>query len=60
MNDKELFGTVEFSVSAGFVPWGDPGEYVHTIKGTAIVLQDMEGKDEAGETRSNSLAPPRR
>lgn len=49
MNDKDLFGTVEFSVSAGLVPWDDPGEYVHTITGTAIVLQDLEGEEEAGE-----------
>ena len=49
MDDRELFGTVDFSVSTGLAPWGDPGEYVHTIKGTAIVLQDMEGEDEAGE-----------
>jgi hypothetical protein len=49
MNDKEFFGTVDFSVSAGLVPWGDPGEYVHTITGTAIALQDAEVEDEAGE-----------
>jgi hypothetical protein len=49
MNDKEFFGTVDFSVSAGLVPWGDPGEYVHTVTGTAIVLQDVEVEDEAGE-----------
>lgn len=49
MNDKDLFGTVEFSVSAGLVPWGDPGQYVHTIKGTAIVQQDLEDEDKAGE-----------
>jgi hypothetical protein len=49
MNDKEFFGTVDFSVSAGLVPWGDPGEYVHTITGTAIALQDVEVEDEAGE-----------
>ncbi len=48
MDDKEVFGTVDFSVSAGLTPWGDPGEYVHTIKGTVIVLQDPEGEDEAG------------
>ena len=36
MTDKEFFGTVEFSVSAGIVPWGDPGEYVHTVAGKVL------------------------
>ncbi len=49
MNDKNFLGTVEFSVSAGLVPWSDPGEYVHTITGTAIALQDLEDEHEVGE-----------
>ncbi len=31
------------------MPWGDPGEYVHTIQGTAIVQQYLGDEDEAGE-----------
>jgi hypothetical protein len=42
MNDDELFGTVDFSVSAGLVPWGDPSEYVHTITGRALDLNEDE------------------
>jgi len=42
MTDKEFFGTVEFSVSAGLVPWGDPGEYVHTVTGKAFDLNENE------------------
>lgn len=49
MNDNEFSGTVEFSVSAGLVPWRDPGEYVHSITGTAIVLDAIESGHEAGE-----------
>jgi len=49
MNDNEFSGTVDFFVSAGLVPWCDPGEYVHKITGRAIVVDDIEGEYEAGE-----------
>ena len=42
MTDKEFLGTVEFSVSAGLVPWGDPGEYVHAVTGKALDLNENE------------------
>ena len=42
MSDEEVFGTVEFLVSAGLVPWNDPGEYVHTITGKALDLNEEE------------------
>ncbi|MBP89730.1 MAG: hypothetical protein CMJ64_24000 [Planctomycetaceae bacterium] len=41
MND-EFHGTVNFSVSAGLVPWGDPSEYVHPVTGTALDLNEDE------------------
>ena len=40
MSHEEFYGTVSFSVSAGLVPWGDPGEYVHEVTGTAIDLNE--------------------
>ena len=49
MTDKEFFGTVEFSVSAGLVPWGDPGEYVHTVTGKIIVYSETDEEIEVGE-----------
>ena len=41
MNDSGVFGSVEFSVSVGLVPWRDPSEFVHHIVGTAI---DADGR----------------
>jgi len=49
MSHEGFSGTVDFSVSAGLVPWCDPGEYVHIITGKAIALDDIEGEYEAGE-----------
>ena len=40
MSEEEFSGTVDFSVSAGFITWGDPGEYVHSVTGKALDLDD--------------------
>jgi hypothetical protein len=42
MSQDDFSGTVNFAVSAGLVPWGDPSEYVHTITGKALDLDDEE------------------
>ena len=42
MSNYEFSGTVNFTVSAGLVPWGDPGEYVHTVTGKALDLNEDE------------------
>jgi hypothetical protein len=42
MSDDEFYGAVNFSVSAGLVPWGDPSEYVHTVTGKALDLNEAE------------------
>ncbi len=42
MSHDEFYGTVNFSVSAGLVPWGDPSEYVHTVTGKALDLNEDE------------------
>ncbi len=42
MSHEEFYGTVNFSVSAGLVPWGDPSEYVHTVTGKALDLNEDE------------------
>ena len=42
MNDEEVFASVDFSVSAGLVPWGDRGEYVHEVTGKALDLNEEE------------------
>lgn len=42
MSDDEFYGAVNFSVSAGLVPWGDPSEYVHTVVGKALDLNEDE------------------
>ncbi len=42
MSNDDFSATVNFSVSAGLVPWGDPGEYVHTVTGRALDLNDNE------------------
>ena len=42
MSHEEFHGTVNFSVSAGLVPWGDPSEYVHTFVGKALDLNEDE------------------
>jgi len=49
MSDEEFFGTVNFSVSAGLVPWGDPSEYVHAVTGKALALSDSGSEEDAGE-----------
>ena len=48
MKQEDFSGTIDFSVSTGFVPWGDPSEYVHTVTGKALVLTDS-GEEEAGK-----------
>lgn len=40
MSHEEFYGIVNFTVSAGLVPWGDPGEYVHTVIGKALGLNE--------------------
>jgi hypothetical protein len=42
MSDNGFLGVVNFSVSAGLVPWSDPGEYVHTVTGKALDLNEDE------------------
>ena len=36
MKQEDYSSTVKFSVSTGFVPWGDPSEYVHTVTGIRL------------------------
>ena len=31
MTNDKFYGRVDFSVSSGLVPWGDPSEFVHTV-----------------------------
>ncbi len=45
----EVFGRVDFSVSTGLVPWGDPSEYVHTVSGKIIAYSETDEEIEAGE-----------
>ena len=49
MKQEDFSGTVDFSVSTGLVPWGDPSEYVHTVTGKALVLTDSGDEEEAGK-----------
>jgi len=49
MPKEEFLGTVEFTVTAGMVPWGDPGEYVLSAKGTANALDENGAEETAGE-----------
>ena len=42
MSNYEFSGTVNFTVSAGLVPCGDPGEYVHSVTGKALDLNENE------------------
>jgi ribosomal protein S18 acetylase RimI-like enzyme len=49
MARDEFIGTVEFALSAGTVPWSDPGEYVHEITGKAVAFIDGDAEEEAGE-----------
>lgn len=49
MNSNEFTGTVEFSVSAGIMPWHDPGEYVQAVTGRAFAVTDLGDEQEAGE-----------
>jgi len=42
MSHEEFLGTVNFTVSAGLVPWDDPSEYVHTVTGKALDLNEDE------------------
>jgi len=44
MSNEEFWGNVEFSVSAGLVPWGGPDQYVHAVTGRALDVNE----DEAG------------
>ena len=46
---NEFEGTVEFAMTTGTVPWQDPGEYVHTIEGTAFAFTDGDDEEEAGQ-----------
>ncbi|HUT58349.1 MAG TPA: hypothetical protein VNA25_10920 [Phycisphaerae bacterium] len=48
MAKDEFEGTVEFAVTTGTVPWGDPGEYVHSIAGKALAFADSDAAEEAG------------
>jgi hypothetical protein len=49
MAREEFLGTVEFALSTGTVPWSDPGEYVHEIRGKALAFIDGDVEEEAGE-----------
>ena len=49
MTSDEVFGRVDFSVSSGLVPWGDPSEYVHTVTGKIIAYSETDEEIEAGE-----------
>jgi hypothetical protein len=49
MSNDETFGRVDFSVSSGFVPWGDPSEYVHTVTGKIVAYSETDEEIEAGE-----------
>ena len=49
MARDEFVGTVKFALSAGNVPWSDPGEYVHEIMGEALALMDVDAEEKAGE-----------
>ena len=49
MANDEIFGRVDFSVSCGLVPWGDPYEYVHTVTGKIVAYSDTDEEIEAGE-----------
>lgn len=40
MDREEFYGRVQFSLSTGLVPWGDPSEYVHYIVGAALDLEE--------------------
>ena len=42
MSHEQFYGTVNFSVSAGLIPWGDPGEYVHAVTGRALGPNENE------------------
>ncbi len=48
MTSDETFGRVDFSVSTGLVPWGDPSEYVHTVTGKIIAYSETDEEIEAG------------
>ena len=49
MKKVEFEGTVEFAMTTGTVPWGDPSEYVHAIEGTALAFMDGDAEEEAGQ-----------
>ena len=49
MSHEEFYGTVNFTVSAGLVPWGDPSEYVHRVTGTIIAYSETDEEVDAGE-----------
>ena len=48
MKKVEFEGAVEFAMTTGTVPWGDPSEYVHAIEGTALAFTDGDEEEEAG------------
>lgn len=49
MTNDEVIGTIEFSVSAGLMPWVDPSEFVHTVTGKIVGYTEMDERIEAGE-----------
>ncbi|MEZ6098452.1 MAG: CPXCG motif-containing cysteine-rich protein [Pirellulaceae bacterium] len=42
MSHEEFYGTVNFFISAALVPWGDPSEYVHSVVGKALDLNEED------------------
>jgi hypothetical protein len=42
MSGEEFYGAVNFSVSVGLIPWGNPSEFVHTVIGKALDLNEDE------------------
>jgi hypothetical protein len=49
MSHEDFYGSINFSVSAGLVPWGDPSEYVHKVTGKIIAYSETDEEIEAGE-----------
>jgi hypothetical protein len=52
MNSNEFTGTVEFSVSAGIMPWHDSGEYVQAVTGRAFAVTDIGAETDRKISRS--------
>lgn len=49
MSHEDFYGAVNFSVSAGLVPWHDPSEYVYAVTGKIIAYSEADAEMEVGE-----------